>query len=71
MSKAILEFNLPEDRQEFEMANKGAEAHIVLEDLDNWLRAKYKYEDQTDITIEAVREKMRQLMTERDICQSY
>jgi hypothetical protein len=65
--KAILEFNLPEDNQEFEYAKNGILYSIVLEELDNWLRNKYKYEDQETITIDEVRAKLRELMNERDL----
>ena len=43
MSKAILEFNLPEDSHEFDMATQGASMHSVLWEMDQWLRAQYKY----------------------------
>lgn len=39
----ILKFNLPEEREEFEMANKGATYALVLHEIDNWLRSKVKY----------------------------
>jgi len=71
MPKAILEFNLPEESQEFEMANKGACAHIVLEELDQWLRAKWKYEGQESVSIEEVRKHLRELMEAYNVCQSY
>jgi hypothetical protein len=41
--KAILEFNLPEDNQEFELATKGLKFWSVLWELDQSLRAKTKY----------------------------
>ena len=48
MPKAILEFNLPEEREEFENAHKGVHYLIVIEDLDNFLRAKLKYTELTE-----------------------
>jgi|TARA_R110000851_G_scaffold171669_1_gene317986 hypothetical protein len=41
--KAILEFNLPNDKWEFKMANESAAMHSVLWDMDQWLRAQTKY----------------------------
>jgi hypothetical protein len=41
MSKAILEFNLPEESHEFEMATQGSKMHFVLWKLPihlEWLR---------------------------------
>ena len=41
--KAILEFNLPEDDHEFQMATGGSKFHSVLWDMDQYLRGKIKY----------------------------
>ena len=41
--KAILEFNLPDDDHQFEMATKGSSFHSVLWEMDQYLRAKIKY----------------------------
>ena len=41
--KATLQFNLPEDDHEFKMATTGANMHSVLWEMDQWLRAQYKY----------------------------
>jgi hypothetical protein len=43
--KAILEFNLPEDQDQFEQASKGMDWALAMLDLDNWLRSKLKYEE--------------------------
>jgi hypothetical protein len=41
--KATLEFNLPEDSHEFQMATQGADMHSVLWDMDQWLRTNVKH----------------------------
>ena len=41
--KAILKFNLDEEREEFNRAYKGSDAHSVLYELDCWLRNNIKY----------------------------
>ena len=41
--KATLEFNLPEDNQEFRLATKGSDWWHVCWEMDQWLRAQYKY----------------------------
>jgi hypothetical protein len=41
--KAILKFKLPEDSVEYELASKASSMHSVLWDMDQWLRAQYKY----------------------------
>jgi hypothetical protein len=41
--KAILEFNLPDDQQDFELASNAMKFWSVLYDLDQDLRSKTKY----------------------------
>ena len=41
--EAILKFNMPEDSHEFEMATQGTSMHSELWEMDQWLRAQYKY----------------------------
>jgi hypothetical protein len=65
--KGILEFQLPEDQESFEYAQNGILYSMVLDDLDNWLRSKFKYEDQETISIEEVRSKLGELLTERNL----
>jgi hypothetical protein len=43
--KAILEFNLPQDQEEFDMAIKGREMAYALNDIRNYLRSRVKYEE--------------------------
>ena len=71
--KATLEFNLPEDHIEFEMAVNGSKMHSVLWEMDQWLRAQYKYmpdleysEDKYN-TFEKCREHLRELMMENNV----
>lgn len=41
--KAILEFDLPEDGDDFKKAANANELSLVLWDLDQWLRSNTKY----------------------------
>ena len=41
--KATLEFSLPNDKWEFQMANESAGMHSVIWDMDGWLRKKIKH----------------------------
>jgi hypothetical protein len=43
--KGILEFNLPEDQEDFNLANKGGKYYFVLWEMDQWYRSKIKYDD--------------------------
>tara|TARA_B100000767_G_scaffold224316_1_gene213381 strand:+ start:466 stop:702 length:237 start_codon:yes stop_codon:yes gene_type:complete len=71
--KATLEFNLPEDNQEFKLATKGTDWWRVCWEMDQWLRAQYKYmpdegysEDRYNAYVEA-REKLSELMNENGV----
>ena len=41
--KAILEFNLPDDQSDFELAINGYKWQLVAWELDQWLRSQTKY----------------------------
>ena len=41
--KAIIEFELPEDRDEYQMANDASKMYITLWDIKQLLRSKLKY----------------------------
>ena len=59
--KAILEFQLPEDRENFEIAQDGWRWRRIVEELWEWARRKQKYEDQTTIEVEILIEKIAEL----------
>lgn len=59
--KSFLSFKLPEEQEEFESALNGSKYKGALEDLDNWLRGLAKYQDQETVSIEEVRQKLREL----------
>lgn len=65
--KGILEFELPEDNDSFQMAQNAANYSIVIEDLDIWLRSMSKYEDIKTIRITDVREKLTELMRDSNL----
>lgn len=71
--KAILEFNLPEDNQEFKLATKASDWWNVCWEMDQWLRQQYKYmpdekysKEKYDAYYEA-REKLFELMSENGV----
>jgi len=70
--KATLEFNLPEDQQEFDLATKAFKLWSVLWELDQSLRSKTKYapdslpQDKYD-AYQEVRDELRELMSENGI----
>jgi len=71
--EATLKFNLPEDQSEFELAVNGSKMHSVLWDMDQWLRAQYKYmsdEEYSEDKYEAyenARNRLRDIMFEHGI----
>lgn len=70
--KAILEFNLPDDKQDFDLATRASDLWYVLYQLDQDLRSKTKYasddlpQDKYD-AYEEVRDKLHELMSENNI----
>jgi hypothetical protein len=46
--KAVLKFNLPEEREEFEMASQSQKLFYAISEFDNFLRGKIKHADLTD-----------------------
>ena len=71
--KATLEFNLPEDQDDFELATKGGKWYSIVWEMDQWLRTQYKYmpdeeysEDRYNAYVEA-REKLFELMKENGV----
>lgn len=64
MPLAKLVFRLPQETEEFLLAQNGGKYKAALDDLDNWLRNLAKYENKKNVTIEAAREKLRELMNE-------
>jgi len=69
--KAILEYNLPDEQQEYDLANKGSDLSIIIWDLDQWLRNEIKYNneltDKESDTYNKIRDKLREIMEEHDI----
>jgi hypothetical protein len=69
--KAILEFDLPSEREEYEDATDGWKYSIVLWEMDQWLRSKIKYDDtltdeQYDI-YEGVRKRLWEIAEENEV----
>lgn len=74
--KAILEFNLPEDDVEYNMASSAIKMHSVLWQLDQYLRSIVKYgvsdplsgDDKIDqIAAASIREHLHLLLSEQGI----
>jgi len=67
---ATLTFTLPDEQEEFYLAAKGSDWHIVVEDLDNYLRGRLKHEDlseDADKALDAARQHLHALVAERGL----
>lgn len=56
MSKVILEFNLPEEQEEFETAYNGHRYRATVDDIFSEIRRIDKYSETTSLTLEEIRE---------------
>ncbi len=68
--KSILEFNLPEDKEEFDAASKGMDWALIAYEIDELLRKKLKYEKllpNTRETLEELRETFNTWLTEKGL----
>lgn len=57
--KAILEFNLPEEQDEYDWAVNGPTYKLALEELDAWLRSVIKYDELISETERLIFERVR------------
>lgn len=68
--KANLEFNLPEDKTDFYMANNGWNYYLVLESIDQKLRSYLKYGhkfESADDALQDIRNLLHEEMNNRNI----
>ena len=70
--KAILEFELPEDKQDFDFATQGSNWWNVCWEMDQWLRGQLKHppDDMSDDTYKALeecREKLREIINDNNL----
>ena len=63
--KAVLEFALPEDTDEFKLAKDGQMWYSAVWKLDDWLRIQIKYNDQNKLQI--VRDELHQIISDLNI----
>jgi hypothetical protein len=70
--KAVLEFNLPKDKDDFELATKGGKWYGVVWDMDQWLRGHIKYapdemSEEAYKAFEECREKLREIIDDNGV----
>ena len=68
--KAILEFELPEDKEHFDVASRGMDSALVVWDMDQIIHKKIKYAELTDdsrLAIEELRLTMSDMLIDRGL----
>ena len=68
--KATLEFNLPDDQNEFDLAIQGSKMYLALWDISQELRTLWKYEELSDEEwkmVERIRDKFYEILDENQI----
>ena len=66
MAKGTLIFDLPEENEEFKLAQNGSRLSCILDSIFNYLRQKRKYEDQTTVNIADLEQYIISEMKEND-----
>jgi len=65
--KVILEFNLPEDQEQFNVAVKAMDWALLAWDIDQFIRNKIKYEQDRDGVLQLVRNELNFQMEEKGL----
>ena len=65
--KANLEYNLPEDQEQFNVASKSMDWALLVWDIDQFMRNKIKYEQDNDGVLQLVRDRLTFQMEEKGL----
>ena len=65
--KAILEFELPTDKENFDASAKGMDWALLVWDIDQFIRNKIKYEQDRDGVLQLVRNELNFQRTEKGL----
>ena len=65
--KAILEFELPTDKENFDASAKGMDWALLVWDIDQFIRNKIKYEQDKDGILQLVRDRLYFNMEEKGL----
>jgi hypothetical protein len=72
MTKHIISFTYPDDREEHELCLNASKLYCALWDIQEYLRQEWKYNDEAYTeeqfaTLEAIREKFHALLIENEV----
>ena len=65
--KAILEFNLPEDQAQVDVATKAMDWSLLVWHIDQFIRNKIKYEQDREGVLQLVRNELNFQMEEKGL----
>tara|TARA_B100000949_G_C14151935_1_gene395205 strand:+ start:166 stop:390 length:225 start_codon:yes stop_codon:yes gene_type:complete len=69
--KATLEFNLPEDKEEFNVASKAMDWAVLAWDIDqqcrNWIKYEEKRQEAVEDVLQSIRDMIHDAMYERGV----
>ena len=65
--RAILEFDLPEDTEEFAVATKAMDWTLLVLHIDQFIRNKIKYDQDRDGVLQLVRNELNFQRTEKGL----
>lgn len=65
--KAKLEFDLPEENEEFKLATKAIDYYCALDDIRQYIRQLYKYDDVGEVSIDELHDKFWEILNDRGI----
>ncbi len=65
--KAKLEFNLPEEEEQFNVASKGMDWALLAWDIDQFMRNKIKYDQDTNGVLQLARDRLNFNMEEKGL----
>ena len=65
--EAILKYDLPEDKEDFEVASKAMDWSILAWDIDQFIRNKIKYDQDRDGILQLVRDRLNFNMEEKGL----
>jgi hypothetical protein len=65
--KARLEYNLPEDQEQFDIASKSMDWALLVWDIEQFMRNKIKYDQDTNGVLQLVRDRLHFQMEEKGL----
>ena len=65
--KHIIEFNLPEEREELKMTMQAGAFHSALWEMANQLRSWCKHSDETSVEFEILRDKFYEILKDNEV----